>query len=150
MTLGNVLALLQTSMKRMLAYSSIAHSGYMLVGLIAGPQARHVHLETRHLRRCMFYLLTYGIMSTSARSPSSTSLEHTRSARRRASSRTTKPTASRTIRGLYKSHQAAARRGRLVICAFSLLGLPPLTVGFFGKLPLFTAGVVGWRDACWS
>ena len=37
MTVGNVLAILQNSVKRILAYSSIAHSGYMLVGVIAGP-----------------------------------------------------------------------------------------------------------------
>ena len=40
MTVGNVLALLQrASIKRMLAYSSISHLGYMLVGLVAGPGA---------------------------------------------------------------------------------------------------------------
>ena len=39
MTVGNVLAILQNSVKRILAYSSIAHSGYMLVGVIAGPGA---------------------------------------------------------------------------------------------------------------
>ena len=40
MTLGNVLALLQNNLKRLLAYSSVAHAGYMLVGLAAAPLLR--------------------------------------------------------------------------------------------------------------
>ena len=38
MTLGNVLALLQDNLKRLLAYSSVAHAGYMLIGLAAAPR----------------------------------------------------------------------------------------------------------------
>jgi NADH-quinone oxidoreductase subunit N len=53
MTLGNIGALLQTSAKRMLAYSSIAHSGYMIIGVIAGPGFgfNAVLLYLLHLRR---------------------------------------------------------------------------------------------------
>ena len=39
MTLGNLAALTQTNTKRLLAYSSIAHAGYLLVGIVAGPAA---------------------------------------------------------------------------------------------------------------
>ena len=41
MTVGNVAALTQTNIKRMLAYSSIAHAGYLLIGVVAGHAARH-------------------------------------------------------------------------------------------------------------
>ena len=41
MTVGNIAALTQTNLKRMLAYSSIAHAGYMLIGVVAGHAARH-------------------------------------------------------------------------------------------------------------
>ena len=40
MTLGNVLALLQDNVKRLLAYSSVAHAGYMLIGLAVAPYLR--------------------------------------------------------------------------------------------------------------
>ncbi|NJL31652.1 MAG: hypothetical protein HC898_08490 [Phycisphaerales bacterium] len=68
MTLGNVLGLLQTSVKRVLAYSSIAHSGYMLVGLVAG-----VSLTTDHgssighgIAAVLFYLIAYGLSTLAA------------------------------------------------------------------------------------
>ncbi|MGA1267365.1 MAG: NADH-quinone oxidoreductase subunit N, partial [Phycisphaerales bacterium] len=53
MTLGNVGALLQRNTKRMMAYSSIAHSGYMLMAVVAGPPAG--------LPALLFYLLAYGV-----------------------------------------------------------------------------------------
>jgi NADH-quinone oxidoreductase subunit N len=58
MTLGNIGALLQRSVKRLLAYSSIAHSGYLLIGIIAGPRLG--------LNAVLFYMLVYGIMNTGA------------------------------------------------------------------------------------
>ena len=57
MTLGNVGAILQRSAKRMLSYSSIAHSGYMLMAIIAGPALG--------LPALLFYLLAYGVTNTS-------------------------------------------------------------------------------------
>ena len=51
MTVGNVMALIQRNTKRMLAYSSIAHAGYALIGVIAGGEAG--------TRAVLFYLLTY-------------------------------------------------------------------------------------------
>ncbi|MGH7843970.1 MAG: NADH-quinone oxidoreductase subunit N [Candidatus Binatia bacterium] len=58
MTLGNLLAIVQTSVKRMLAYSSIAHAGYLLIGVVAGDEFGGSAL--------LFYLLTYGAMSFGA------------------------------------------------------------------------------------
>ena len=58
MTLGNLLALTQSSVKRMLAYSSIAHAGYLLLGIIAGGKEGGTAL--------LFYLLAYSFMSLGA------------------------------------------------------------------------------------
>jgi len=56
--LGNIVAIVQSNIKRMLAYSSIAHMGYMLLGLIAGT--------TNGYSAAMFYILVYSIMSLAA------------------------------------------------------------------------------------
>jgi len=58
MTLGNLLAVVQASVKRMLAYSSIAHAGYLLIGLVAADEAGGQAL--------LFYLLTYAPMTLGA------------------------------------------------------------------------------------
>ncbi len=58
MTVGNVTALLQNNLKRMLAYSSIAHAGYLLVALVAGG--------TEGAAAAVFYLATYAAMSLGA------------------------------------------------------------------------------------
>lgn len=58
MTLGNFAALRQNSVKRMLAYSSIAHAGYLLVGMVAGGAAAGGAV--------LFYLLAYALMNTGA------------------------------------------------------------------------------------
>lgn len=135
MLVGNVLALLQSSVKRMLAYSSVAHSGYMLVGVIAGPGDS---FTSNGIAAVLFYLFAYGVMNTGAFAVIS-AMESRR--------------ASRTDTGELVHDEAddlAAYRGlcrsnpvlgwSMVVCALSLLGFP-LTLGFFGKLPLFTAGV---------
>lgn len=58
MTVGNLLAITQSSVKRMLAYSSIAHAGYLLIGVVAGEEAGGQAL--------LFYLLTYAPMTLGA------------------------------------------------------------------------------------
>ena len=58
MTLGNVAALAQSNLKRMLAYSSIAQAGYMLVGLVAGT--------TAGIQAVIFYLMAYAFMNIGA------------------------------------------------------------------------------------
>ncbi len=128
MTVGNVLALLQNSVKRILAYSSIAHSGYMLVGIIAGPGAPGAPFYENGLAAVLFYLLTYGVMTTGAFAVLA-SLEH-RSGR--------EADHIDDIRGICKSHPVLG--WTFVICILSTLGFPPL-LGFIGKLGLFTAGV---------
>ena len=58
MTVGNVTALLQHNIKRMLAYSSIAHAGYLLVGMVAGGEAGGSAV--------LFYLIAYTLMTLGA------------------------------------------------------------------------------------
>jgi NADH-quinone oxidoreductase subunit N len=119
MTLGNVGALLQKSVKRMLAYSSIAHSGYMLIGIIAGPGLG--------VNAVLFYLLAYGIMNTAAFAVLA-GLER----------RGQEIESLDDLAGLRQRHPMMA--AVMAISAGSLLGVPPL-LGFIGKLYLFIAGV---------
>jgi len=131
MTVGNVLAILQSSAKRTLAYSSVAHSGYMLVGVIAGPGDGS--FTTSGISAVLFYLLAYGVTNMGAFA---------------ALASVEKPSADGSepreldsfedLRGLCRTHPAAG--WTMVLCSLSLLGLPPL-LGFFGKLPLFTSGI---------
>ena len=64
MTLGNVLALVQHNIKRMLAYSSIAQAGYVLIGVVAVIQSPGHAVSAR--RRCLFYLGVYVLTNIAA------------------------------------------------------------------------------------
>jgi NADH-quinone oxidoreductase subunit N len=120
MTLGNIGAILQKSVKRVLAYSSIAHSGYMLLGIIAGPE----HLG---LNAVLFYLLAYGIMNTAAFAVL-VALER----------QGQEIESMEDLAGLRVKHPVMA--AVMAIAAGSLLGVPPL-LGFWGKLYLFIAAI---------
>ncbi len=134
MTVGNVLAWLQSSVKRMLAYSSIAHSGYMLVGVIAGPgDGAMVH---NGIAAALFYLLCYGVMNVGAFAVLAC-LEREQGVGRRAEIESVDD-----LRGLRRTHPGLAIV--MGICALSLLGLPPL-LGFWGKFPLFTSAISAGR-----
>lgn len=129
MSIGNVLALLQSSAKRILAYSSIAHSGYMLVGVIVGPGATFARSGVSAV---LFYLLVYGVMTTGAFAVLA-SLE-----RRRPDGKRAEVNDVDDLRGLWRTHPWMATC--FGVCCLSLLGLPPV-LGFFGKLPLFTSAI---------
>jgi NADH-quinone oxidoreductase subunit N len=131
MTVGNVLAILQSSVKRILAYSSIAHSGYMLVGVIAGPGDGT--FTKNGLAAVLFYLMAYGLMNLGCFA--------VLAALERRTDRDGEPGEVESVsdlRGLCSTHPALG--WTMVLCALSLLGFPPL-LGFFGKLPLFTAAI---------
>lgn len=130
MTVGNVLATLQSSAKRMLAYSSIAHSGYMLAGVIAGPGDGS--FTSSGVAAVLFYLLCYGVMNTGAFAVLA-SLEN------RAGSEAENLD---DLRGLARSHPVLG--WSLALCMLSLLGFPPI-LGFFAKVPLFTSALGGER-----
>jgi len=117
MTLGNVGALMQRSIKRTLAYSSVSHSGYMMLGLIVGAPAG--------INALFFYLLCYGIMTT-ASFAALASVERSGE----------EVDSFDDIAGLRVRHPAAA--WMLAVSAVSLVGIPPM-IGFFGKLALFMA-----------
>jgi NAD(P)H-quinone oxidoreductase subunit 2 len=115
--LGNVVALAQTSMKRMLAYSSIAQAGFVMIGLIIGTDAGYTSM--------LFYLLVYLFMNLggficvilfSLRTGTDQITEYA---------------------GLY--HKDPLLTLCLSICLLSLGGIPPLA-GFFGKVYIFWAG----------
>jgi NADH-quinone oxidoreductase subunit N len=119
MTIGNVVAIAQSNLKRMLAYSSIAHVGYMLVGLAAGGAAGTAAV--------LFYLLaytfttagTFGVITLCARAGE-------------------EAVDVRDYAGLGRRHPVLAFV--LALFLLSLVGIPPLA-GFVGKFYLFGAAV---------
>ncbi|WAL58329.1 NAD(P)H-quinone oxidoreductase subunit N [Thermocoleostomius sinensis] len=124
MILGNVVALAQTSMKRMLAYSSIAQAGFVMIGLIVGTEAGYASM--------VFYLLVYLFMNLGGfacvilftlRTGTDEITEYS---------------------GLYQKDPLLTLC--LSLCLLSLGGIPPLA-GFFGKIYLFWAG---WKAGAYT
>lgn len=118
MTLGNVVAIWQSSMKRMLAYSSIAHVGYMMMGFVL--------LSDEGIESILFYLLVYMVMNLGAFLVVVALSSHMDS------------DDLRQYRGLMLRSPAAA--SFLAIFMLSLTGIPGLG-GFIGKFYLFKAAV---------
>ncbi len=119
MIAGNLLALRQTNVKRILAYSSIAHLGYILVAFLAsGPRAAEA---------VTFYLVAYFITTLGAFGVITVLSSESRDADR-----------LEDFRGLFWRRPILA--GIMTLMLLSLAGIP-LTVGFVGKFFLVTAGV---------
>ncbi len=130
MTVGNVLAILQSNVRRILAYSSIAHSGYMLVGVIAGPGDGT--LARNGISAVLFYLLAYGAANVGAFGVLACLERRGRGG---------EPEEIETVddlRGLCRTRPWLG--WAMVACSLSLLGFPPL-VGFFAKVPLLTSAM---------
>lgn len=123
MTVGNVLGLLQTNVKRMLAYSSIAHSGYLLLALLVGP-ALGAGPMSNGVTALLFYIAVYGVMNLGAFAALASFQRGDR----------TLETLD-DLSGLARSQPWPALA--LSVCAFSLMGFPP-TAGFLGKLYIFS------------
>jgi NADH-quinone oxidoreductase subunit N len=119
MTVGNVAALTQGNTKRMLAYSSIAHAGYVLIGIVAGPP--------RGTTAALVYLMVYVFMQLGA-------FAVVVMLRRR----DIIGDELKDLTGLAASHPGAATA--MLIFLLSLGGIPP-TAGFMGKLWLFGAAI---------
>ncbi|MEM1255159.1 MAG: NAD(P)H-quinone oxidoreductase subunit N [Cyanobacteria bacterium P01_H01_bin.21] len=124
MVLGNVVALAQTSMKRMLAYSSIGQAGFMMIGLVIGTDAGYASM--------IFYLMVYLFMNLggftcvilfSLRTGTDQISEYA---------------------GLYQKDPLLTLC--LSLCLLSLGGIPPLA-GFFGKIYIFWAG---WQAGAYN
>jgi len=119
MLFGNLLAIAQTNLKRMLAYSSIAHIGYTLLGIIAGPDS------TLGYSSAMFYITTYVLVAAGAfaiitiMSRNGIELDHLED-----------------YRGLNARNPWLAFM--MLLLLFSMAGVPPM-VGFFAKLGLLEA-----------
>ena len=119
MILGNVAALVQENIKRMLAYSSIAHAGYLLIGMVAGKEAGTSGM--------LYYLLAYtftnigafGVVALVGRKGEANVMID-------------------DYRGLAKVHPLLALV--MSIFLFSLAGIPP-TAGFMGKFTIFSAAI---------
>lgn len=124
MIVGNVAAIMQTNLKRTLAYSSVAHSGYILVGLITAGISQNSAFSASSV---LFYLFAYCVMTMGAFAVvslierSENSVIHTDD-----------------LAGFAKKQPALAMC--FTIFMLSMAGLPP-TLGFFGKFYLFSAAV---------
>jgi NADH-quinone oxidoreductase subunit N len=124
MSLGNVLALLQDNIKRLLAYSSVSHAGYMLIGLTAAARLRgEGDPAIGGVEGVLFYLVAYAAMTTGAFAI----LSHL--------STPEKPVETADdLAGLGRHRPGSALLMTLFL--LSLIGIP-LTAGFAGKLFLF-------------
>jgi NADH-quinone oxidoreductase subunit N len=118
MTFGNLSALVQTDIKRLLAYSSIAHAGYIMVGLVCATELGFVS--------GIYYIAGYLVMNLACffviynLAPNGENISFD------------------DFKGLYKRSPLLAFT--LAVGAFGMAGIPP-TIGFTGKLFLFTAAI---------
>jgi NADH-quinone oxidoreductase subunit N len=134
LALGNLVALVQTNIKRLLAYSGIANAGYALIGaVVAGYPAAGYEIQTFGLTSLMLYLAIYAFMTLGAFAIVAMfrnhGLEHSE---------------IEDYAGLAKRQPVAAFL--MLVFMASLAGLPP-TAGFIGKLYLFMAAV--YADLTW-
>jgi len=128
MLVGNISALAQTNIKRMLAYSSVAHAGYLMMGLVAeSVNDGHSMMSTRGINGIMFYLTAYLFMQLGAFVIVSV-LEKSNE----------KNLELADYAGLSKRHPVLA--ALMTMFMLSLAGIPPFA-GFFGKYYLFTAAI---------
>lgn len=126
MTLGNVAALWQTDLRRLMAYSSIAHSGYMLIGL-AAYTAASTSQAYGGVAAVLFYLCVYSLATVGFFAALSFLGDDEESVR-----------SVSDLAGLAKNQPVIA--GAIAIFMFSLAGIPPLA-GFWGKLTLLTSSI---------
>nr|YP_009318601.1 NADH dehydrogenase subunit 2 [Dracocephalum palmatum]YP_009433237.1 NADH-plastoquinone oxidoreductase subunit 2 [Pedicularis cheilanthifolia]YP_009433252.1 NADH-plastoquinone oxidoreductase subunit 2 [Pedicularis cheilanthifolia]YP_010165587.1 NADH-plastoquinone oxidoreductase subunit 2 [Dracocephalum tanguticum]YP_010165603.1 NADH-plastoquinone oxidoreductase subunit 2 [Dracocephalum tanguticum]YP_010165674.1 NADH-plastoquinone oxidoreductase subunit 2 [Dracocephalum moldavica]YP_01016569 len=125
MILGNIIAITQTSMKRMLAYSSIGQIGYVIIGIIVGDSNNGYASMITYM---LFYIsMNVGAFACIVLFGLRTGTDNIRD-----------------YAGLYTKDPFLALS--LALCLLSLGGLPPLA-GFFGKLYLFWCG---WRAGLYS
>src|SRR5215216_2219744 len=127
MTLGNVVAIVQNNVKRMLAYSSIAHAGYALVGVIAAGASADLGQRNTAIAAVIFYLLTYAVMNIGAFAVVQLIA---RSGDRR--------TSIEDYRGI--GFESPVLAFSLSLFMLSLLGMP-LTAGFMGKIMVFGSAI---------
>jgi len=126
--LGNLAALNQTNLKRMLAYSGIAHTGYLMVPLVLVLAS---HGDGAALSGSLFYLATYLVTTLAAFTALSTLQQGDRDC-----------DTIDSIRGLGRKHPVVALV--ITLSMVSLAGIP-LTAGFMGKFTIFSDAVAGGK-----
>jgi NADH-quinone oxidoreductase subunit N len=124
MIVGNVAAIIQNNLKRVLAYSSVAHSGYLLVGIITSGHSDQVIFGASGV---IFYLISYTLMTIGAFAVVSYVEKNENHSIQ-----------VEDLAGYAKKKPAVAFA--LTLFLLSLAGVPP-TVGFFGKFYLFTSAI---------
>ncbi|MDW0223286.1 MAG: NADH-quinone oxidoreductase subunit N, partial [Nitrososphaeraceae archaeon] len=129
MTLGNLGALVQKSVPRILAYSSIAQAGYIMIGLALAPYSDQA------LGGSLFHILNHAVMKSAAFIAAA------------AVSITLASYSIEKYRGLAKRMPITAIA--LSISLLALAGVPPLN-GFWSKLVLFNAGIVTGPEIWWG
>ncbi|MGQ0607785.1 MAG: NADH-quinone oxidoreductase subunit N [Chloroflexota bacterium] len=127
MTIGNVVALVQVNVKRMLAYSSIAHTGYIMAGLAAYANAPNEDAAAQGIESVLFYVLGYAVMNIAAFAVVGMLQRDTR-----------RFGGLNSFAGL--ASRSPGRAAAMGILMLSLTGIPP-TVGFFAKLYVLLAAV---------
>ena len=123
MTLGNLVALTQDNVKRMLAYSSIAHTGYMLVGLAAYAGGQHATGS----QGLLFYGAAYAFMNLGAFAVIAALQKRT-------------GVTSASTRSPGSGRREPLLGGLMTLFLLSLTGIPP-TAGFFAKAYVILAAV---------
>ncbi len=126
MTVGNVIAIAQTNIKRMLAYSSIAHAGYVLIGLAAASSADEA-IRDEGVSSAMLYLLVYCVMNIGAFG--AVILARTADGESLAISDYAGLGFRKPLLGMF-----------MTLMLLSLAGFPP-TAGFVGKFYLFKSAI---------
>ncbi|GCE26566.1 hypothetical protein KDA_20500 [Dictyobacter alpinus] len=123
---GNIMAISQSNLKRMLAYSSVAHGGYLLIGIVISGQAQQNHIGASAI---LFYLSCYLFMNIGAFGVISMLERSDNSGYELAD-----------LRGLW--YRRPVLSGALAFFLLALAGFPPMA-GFAGKYYLFYAALVG-------
>jgi NADH-quinone oxidoreductase subunit N len=127
LVLGNIVALVQTNVKRMLAYSSIAHAGYALIGVVAAGRFSGESGSTQGVASVLLYIALYAFMTFGAFAIVAMLRKGGLEGEE-----------IEDFTGLAKRHPVAALL--MLIFMVSLAGLPP-TAGFIAKLYVFMAAV---------
>lgn len=131
MLVGTVVAIVQTDVKRMLAYSSIAHAGFILVGVVA--------LTRRGISGVLVYLLAYGLATIGA-------FAVVTLVRERGADRAVVAEATHLSQWAGLGKRSPLLAGAFTLFLLSFAGIP-LTAGFTGKFAVFAAAVEG--DLWW-
>jgi NADH-quinone oxidoreductase subunit N len=132
MTVGNVLGLLQNNLRRLFAYSSIAHAGYMLVGIGVGAAGGTRFFMTSGSASVVFYLVAYAAMTLGAFAV----IVYLSSSERPVET-------VDDLAGLARTNPGLALA--MAVFLFSLTGIP-ITAGFWGKFAIFSSAVASGHD----